>query len=188
MTIERRPITTAPTDRGFSEYLNLLRIPKREIKNSLILDLGSGFNQQFSRDVKDKLPTSKVICLDPSLYLGTTYYPSDFEGDKNPQERRKRIENLSIAADGDALPFKQNSFDRVYALYSVPWQTYAEDTEKVLTNACKVLKTRGIFRAYPILDVQVYEVENVLQKIPDISFKFLQRRGDDTFVLKARKV
>src|SRR5258708_7103447 len=118
-------IPVALTYRIVEDYITELNIPKKELlnPNNLILDLGSGVDQDLSKSIK-KPYKAKIVSLDPSLAIPKAeieQFKSNslikiIRGDPNWKPAEK-----SVAGQSENLPFQDNVFNFVYCLYSVPF-------------------------------------------------------------------
>jgi len=147
--------------RGLSDYERLLDFNRQDLIGKIVLDLGSGRNENFSRDLISQNIKSTVISLNP-----------EYQNEK----KRKNVSNLSdwqknsVAGEGGALPFKDESFDQVLGVYSVSrfsepcylnWadeiqdmhsklrQRDKEESLRWLTEISRVLKPGGQARLFP---------------------------------------
>lgn len=184
------------THRGLFEYLDKLNLTEKELNdpNTLLLDLGSGTKQDFAREMKFLDLKSQVISVDPRLALPLekdlaipgTDRQARREGRLNP------VEN-SIAALGEALPFRSNSFEKIYAMYSVPF--YLEQKADILATLKeihRVLKPGGEFKGFPIIKDQKEILEPLLAELNDIhasfELKYSDDEGDEEWLLTFKKI
>lgn len=187
LNIEKNYNLVAPTDRSLDKYVDILEIPKGELEYSVILNLGSGAYQQFSRDVKNRVYSSRVISIDPSLGLSRKQDVLNFHQHYSARERRKDAQPLTLIADSQALPLEDESVNRLYALYSVPQYVYEAETKQSLLEMTRVLKTNGIARVYPVFENQINDVQDALGGIPGIGIELKQKRNDDAYLLIIKK-
>ena len=169
----------AMTGRGLADYVELLEITEDELDDpdSLILDLGSGMEQNFAKDIRELNLRSKVVSLDPKLGLDenedlessvTPYKDSDREarirGRKNPEPK-------TLAGLSTSLPFQDRTFTRIYAVYSAPYYLrHPEDIKNTLKEMIRVIKPGGVIRAFPIEEEQLEIVETFFQTLGNVSF------------------
>lgn len=174
---------TYMTERGIFGYMDVMEISEKELNdpNALILDLGSGAKQNFARDIQDLGFKAKVISVDPRLGLeeneDLALMPSSEQNER--LVGRKKSMPGTVAAIGEELPFKGESFHKIFALFSVPY--YLEQENEIyqnLTEMIRVLRPGGTIKIFPILGNQVKIIEKFLNKQKDIEFS-LQIRGDE---------
>ncbi len=136
-------------ERGLKDYEGYLGFKGEELKGKIVLDLGSGETELFSRELSQSTPDVKVIALNP---------------DYSAERFRKTMESIpgwqrkSVAAIGQELPFKDEMFDRIYALYSVTAFSSPhlqlgnpEAARQWMSEIVRVLKPGGEARLAPIL-------------------------------------
>jgi len=180
------------TDRGIDDYIKDLDISEEELKdpNMRILDLGSGIQQELSRQSKERGYESKIVSVDPKLSLSLEKDLSklEFSGDRLKRiQARKNLPDDTLAAVAQDLPFKDNSFDRVFAMWSVPG--YIQDPQEirvVLKEMIRVVKDGGIVKAYPLLDEQAPIIRDFLADQPDLEF-FIDETRDLLAIKKIKK-
>lgn len=95
-----------------------------------VLDLGSGRFQMFAREVRDAGFTTSVISVDPKL----AYLDSGSPMNKHNLDAVPGV----LAALAQELPFRDNTFDAVLALFSVP--LYCEDTNCVRRSLLEIIR------------------------------------------------
>lgn len=127
-----------PTDNTLTVYRRDLQFVPESFRGKTILDLGSGEQEIFSKEMEKYGAT--VISLNPKL---------------KEQESRDLLvsrpgwQERSVASRGQELPFKKESFDAVLARWSV--SHYLRENELVLAieQAYEVLKPGGIILLTP---------------------------------------
>lgn len=163
------------TSRDLKRYEKELGFKAEQLKqDSLILDIGSGFNQELPQQLRVKRPDINVISVDPSLALPTSQaildklgiryviQPSSDEAIRVTKEadRKLRLSNTqpdTLAAIAPHLPFKDNSFDYVFDNHGA--FMYSDSTNrllKYLNEIVRVLKSRGTAVIFP-LDLKTEE-------------------------------
>ncbi|TSC75235.1 MAG: hypothetical protein G01um101430_558 [Parcubacteria group bacterium Gr01-1014_30] len=151
--------TTIPTGRSLSDYEKALDFKRDELAGKKVLDLGSGENENLSRELADQ--NTNVVSLNPEYYKAKMGQKVT----RLPDWQRK-----SVAGEAEALPFKDKTFDRIFGLYSVSrfsepsyleWaeekqdmhqKLRQEDKQQVLnwlSEIARVLKVGGEARLYP---------------------------------------
>ena len=122
--------------RGIASYEKILKFKKEDLEDKVVLDLGAGPKARFARDLEESGVHATVISLSPEYADGEQH--ALFKGE---QDKRR----LEVAGIGERLPFQDESFDEVLALYSVSiWS--AENYKKWLPEICRVLKPAGTAR------------------------------------------
>lgn len=125
--------------RGLEIYEKALGFKRKELEGKTVLDLGSGILEKFSRELAAEKIDANVVSLNPD-YIAEEY--------------RKRIKQLpdwqkmSVAGLGEELPFKNGSFDFVFALSSIT--DWAHDPAKICAEIVRVLKDGGSAHIGPI--------------------------------------
>ncbi len=133
---------------GSEGYEETLGFKAEDLEGKKVLDLGSGPKERLSKDLQNRGITVDLVAINPDLGIWST-------------ARRDLIiepywEKKSIAAVGQALPFKTGTFDEVLALYSVSWYTSPEDDENEeaaklwAKEIVRVLKKGGKARIFPV--------------------------------------
>lgn len=166
------------SDWGLDGYANFLGINPIEMKGKLVLDLGAGENEKFSKEAKKE--EINVVSVSPHIL--------------KPKKITKEFLNgwlhQSISARGQQLPFKDNTFDYEVALNSVPFfLPYSEDEYvNFFSEVARTLKPRGKAYFYPILvrydspsqatlPISVEFITGILEKVPDIKFILKEDRS-----------
>ena len=177
---------TYMSDRGIRDYIKNLDIQEKDLYDpeAVILDLGSGIQQDLAKEINKRTPRPKIISIDPRLGLNLEEDLSLMKDDaeKDQQRRvggRKNPEPLTIAALSQNIPLKDNSVEHVYALYSVPYylESDIEGIKKTLHEVIRVTKPGGSIRAFPVVEDRLVDIQNVLQKIKGISFTLTEKES-----------
>lgn len=133
----RLEVSSNITDRNLNEYCYYFGLSPEDLRGKKILDVGSGRKETFSKEAANY--DAEVYSVSPSL--------------KN-WFARKRTQGLffhdsrwpgrSVAARAHGLPFKDQSFDLVTALYSVPYYSQGETTDALsVMDMARVVKKGG---------------------------------------------
>lgn len=135
-------------ERDLENYEGYLGFKREDLKGKVVLDLGSGETELFSRDLKRAEIDADVIALNPDYSIKR--FRKTVE--KIPDWQRK-----SVAAIGQELPFNDGVFDRIFGLYSVtvfsdphPQFGNPEAAKRWLAEIMRVLKPGGEARLAPI--------------------------------------
>lgn len=135
--------------RSFQEYQKELGLEKTEIENKHILDLGSGPTARLERELKGK---AFVVSLSPDYE--DDEYRGWLKGNKGKVEH-------AVAGLGQALPFKEESFDTI-CIYHVFEHTSLEKAEEMTRESIRVLKIGGRVHIMP---VELDELKNRLESL-----------------------
>ena len=135
-------------ERSLKTYEGYLGFKRDDLKGKTVLDLGSGKTELFSRSVRDNGINTNVISLNP-----------DYSLEKSRQSIKEKADwgKKSVAAIGQELPFRDEFFDKILAVYSVasfsnPHKEIGnpEAAEKWVSEIVRVLKPGGEARLAPI--------------------------------------
>jgi SAM-dependent methyltransferase len=184
------------TERDLNGYMKYLEVTIDEITGwGNILEIGSGTEQNFAKEIKEKGYGSKVISIDPRLALPE----SEDLGGMFPEEHearlrgRKNPEPNTIAAFAQNLPIASDSVDAILASRSVPlYISSQKDMDSVLSEMCRVLRGGGEIRIYPVAEgVKKLMVENSLRILPKLQILSWERKqeagSNSNYLLKLRK-
>jgi len=150
------------SDRDFNTYLSLLGITEQDLRG-LVLDLGSGISELFSREAQKK--GINVISVNPKLS------EKIYRSTSAPIEKDTSYERRVVAALAQALPFKNNCFDCVVSVYAVPFYVDSTDLPIVFQEILRILKPGGRAFLSPILTSHRAECETILKDL-SCSFSF----------------
>lgn len=115
-------------------FLDRLGLTVEQIKGKRILDIGSGLNRGFARQVYSA-GGSAIISLEPRASY-----------EQSPKDSRLPL----VAGFAHALPFSDQSFDLIVSSASVPmWLTDKEEIQQAFKEVLRVLKPGGEGRFYP---------------------------------------
>jgi ubiquinone/menaquinone biosynthesis C-methylase UbiE len=159
---------TNMTRRGLTDYVEKLEIPPGELASPdhRILDIGAGAQQELARDAKAAGLRGHIISIDPGLALDEEKDLSriNYSMDKAYRMKgRNHSQPLTIAANGEALPFADQSADAAYAMFSIPyWAKDATQVGTFLSEMGRVVKPGGYGRVYPVKEAQTSIVERWL--------------------------
>ncbi len=142
------------TDRGLSEYQQLAHFSVSFIpENGRVLNIGSGSQQRFEKELKEARSDVEILSVDPSLALREYVIQEEDKSFKKatPERSKLRIESLgnkkgTVAALGQQLPIPSSSIDLALdvhgpAQYAQDWDIYKAYLEEVV----RVLKPGGKF-------------------------------------------
>jgi ubiquinone/menaquinone biosynthesis C-methylase UbiE len=168
------------TWRSFEQISSELDLTNEDLREKLILDLGSG-GAGFAEGIKTHTElSSRVVSLDPNYNLRTL---TEENGDliRDALKEIGEQELPAVAGLSESLPFKDASFDLIISNHAIPWHI-AEDTEKVLksiTEITRVLRPGGEARLHPVDEKTAKVIEDSLGF--DCS---LERRKKEIVIIK----
>lgn len=169
------------TARDMAAYCRLLNITESffnsENEPYLILDLGSGTEQNLAKEVRLKKINAQIVSLDPKLALDEDQdLKVLFKNEENIRiNARKNPEPFTIAGVSTNIPIEDGAFDKIVALYSVPYYLDKNEHEKIestLKEIIRVLKIGGIAKIFPIEPNKKEFINAILESQKDITFKF----------------
>lgn len=172
-------------ERGIEKYEKLLGLPIQEMKGQLVLDIGSGPEEVFSKEVKKK--GINVVSLSPELKYGDMRKSAkgnffDFLHKGFGQGRRQK---KSVGGIIQELPFKDETFDSEVSLFGgIHYLPYLKsEYELAFTEIIRTLKRGGRAYLYPV-NVRDEDKAAFLQLLEELSsqadFKFdLVEKFDD---------
>jgi len=185
------------TERDLSNYMEYLDVTIGEIVRwGKILEIGSGTEQNFAKEIRERGYGNKVISIDPRLALPELIdlggmFPEEHEarlrGRKNPEVN-------TIAALAQNLPIESGSVDAILASRSVPlYISSQEDMDSVLTEMCRVLKVGGEIRIYPVAVGEKRKVVEIslrnLLELEVLSWEIKLEEGSSlNYLLKIKKI
>ena len=125
------------TNRDLESYLQEFGITVEDIKNKKILDLGSGEQELLSKQAEKYGAT--VFSLNPKLKKWWTRKRLRGFIFKDPEWKKR-----SVAATAQEIPFRNQSFDLVVALFSIsPYLAMPENREAAVKEILRTLKIGG---------------------------------------------
>lgn len=171
------------TDRSFDTIIRNLRISLKEImdlpEKSLIVEVGSGTNQNFARAVKELRPDSLVVSIDPTLAIDkegfvtnvtewkgniptAIYYDNYTENSPSEQDYSQRIKDMRVneanktgnvvAALAPNLPLQNESTNLLIDSWAAGYylEKNSDDFINYLKDISRILKPGGFARIYPV--------------------------------------
>ena len=166
-------------ERGLETYQDYLGIKKEDLRGKDILDLGSGETERFSRELKAAGIDANVICVNPDYSI---------ERFRKANSALPDWQKKSVAAIAQELPFKDECFDEVFAVYSIT--VFAspskiggniEATKRWLSEIVRVLKPGGEARIMPLRSFPKSE-EQIWQEDYGPLLEDLKKQGLDVSV------
>lgn len=139
---EQRERESSLTEHDLHIYEKIFGIDVSQWKGKLVLDIGSGINEQFSKEAAQK--GVKVISM---------RVPEDIEGTQIDKKFFENWQKKSVFARGQQMPYEGNSFDREVALNSVPFYLplILEEYKIFFSEVIRTLKPGGQAFFFPIL-------------------------------------
>jgi SAM-dependent methyltransferase len=162
------------TSRSAKEYFHYLQFTGSDMKKwKVVVDLGSGIEQEFARDCKKMGFNTKIISIDPRIAFSEKY---DLQGIVSKNEiikrraARKNPQEGTISAIAQHLPLNSNSVDEILALYSVPlYLRKQSDSDLVFAEIARVLKVDGEARIFPVTKGYENLINNFIGKHKNLS-------------------
>jgi SAM-dependent methyltransferase len=184
------------SERDINQYMDKLNFTNKELdKWKVIVDLGSGTEQEFAKGIKNKGLNNIVISIDARLALPKEIDLKSFFPEEVPARLRGRenSEEGTIAALAQDLPLKKSSIDVFLALHSIP--QYIKDSgevNRVLLNMLGCLKEGGEIRIYPIhKTINLAPIQKFLDENENIlNYKFILKEkieGEEKYLLIIKK-
>lgn len=113
--------------RDLAEYERTFQFDRHQLQGQSILDLGSGPTAKFARELAAAGVKATVISLSPDWL---------FEGHR--KNLREAYDGRSVAAIGQALPFRSHVFDKIFALFV---QDHFTSNEQYINFASEIART-----------------------------------------------
>lgn len=197
--LDKNPNFTA--NREMESVGRFLGINEGDLKNKKVLDLGSG-NASVAQELS--LKGIEVHSLD--LLCKPIETPKHSVGpfvSKFGQDAYDKAKAKAVTGQAEYLPYRDESFDTVIALFSIPFYSPDEaHLEQVLKEIVRVLKNGGEARLGPLY-MQILEKETftkdenekrtenilgtILRKISDCEYKFDWTRNNAMLIIKKPK-
>jgi ubiquinone/menaquinone biosynthesis C-methylase UbiE len=153
------PLTIRDVD-GYCECLNVDRGYFNKA-GEIILDLGSGLFQDLARSANRNGLKSEIISVDPTLsaqsnnihFARTEKYVNKL--DNHPK---------TVSAYSELLPFRENTFDKIIALFSIPF--YSQSTKHFIQSLQEMIRSVKIggeikISPYPVIGNPKVDYEKV---------------------------
>lgn len=174
------------SERGLEFYEERLGISRDQLKNKMILDLGSGKETALAEDVSVKVEGAKVVSLSP--HYSDPHYQKELEN--NPQKDR------AVAAVAEKLPFRDGTFDYVFAIRSVPYYFHGRDEDEketkiniktIFSEAMRLLNPGGEARFNPYNELDIQCLKEVLDKTENGAEFEISENEESQFLMLKRK-
>jgi SAM-dependent methyltransferase len=125
---------TEPTARSFNQYCRMFGYTRENLKNKVILDIGSGFSY-FAQEARAF--GARVVKLDRNYSILA------------PEEKEEKRDAVTAAAQ--YLPFKDNIFDETISSYCL----YHIETgiNKTIQEMIRVTKPNGKIKIHPVYGI-----------------------------------
>ncbi len=152
------------SNRGLDKYLLDLKLTKEELSGKRILDLGSG-TRRFAKEVEDNGIKAEVFSIDPIFEDPNQKVEkgADELAGQLAETDRPSITKKTVAALGENLPFKDNSFDLILAEYSLPAHATSEkQIDEFFQDAIRSLRVGGELRFCPPVNLQRKELSKYI--------------------------
>lgn len=131
--------------RDIDRYAQEINRNPVEYARKRTLEIGSGGKLKFARDLEKMQIQAEVVSVSPA-------FTQDAARERALYETESDASKLVVAAEGAALPFPDNSFDRVVSLHvaeHVPTRAYLLD---MIKEAVRVVRPLGTVDVMPLWD------------------------------------
>jgi ubiquinone/menaquinone biosynthesis C-methylase UbiE len=149
--------------RDLEDYKENLGFDEKDLEGKTVLDLGSGSLEKLSRELKKKGIDANVVSLNPDYVLEK--YRKIIANQKDWQKK-------SAAGIAQELPFRDDTFDKIFSLEAVTFYMDAlhesKDAEAWAKEVVRVLKPGGEARLGEILGMKGEAKQEAWQKIIDM--------------------
>ena len=139
-------LASGSSNMGLETYLNTLGITEQDLKG-LVLDLGSGNMERFSREASQI--GKVVVSLNPKL-VGSNVVSEAKEGEgfengwfSDYIESNVPWQRRSVAAIAQRLPFGNETFDTIVSTAAVPGYLARDDYHAAVDEIVRILKPGG---------------------------------------------
>lgn len=160
------------SDRGLDKYLLDLNLTKEELVGKRILDLGSG-TRRFAKEVEDNGIVAEVFSVDPIFEDPSQKIEkgADELASQLAETNRLSVTKKTVAALGENLPFKNDSFDLILAEYSLPVHATSEkQIDEFFHDSIRSLRVGGELRFCPPANLQSKELTAYIEhKLTELS-------------------
>src|SRR3989338_3849917 len=154
------------SDRGLDKYLLDLNLTKEVLVGKRILDLGSG-TRRFAKEMEDNGIVADVFSVDPIFEDPNKKIEkgADELGGQLSETDRPSIAKKTVAALGENLPFRDNSFDFILAEYSLPAHSTSEkQIDEFFQSSIRSLRVGGELRFCPPVNLQMKELTAYIER------------------------
>ncbi|MBI1974851.1 MAG: class I SAM-dependent methyltransferase [Parcubacteria group bacterium] len=139
--------------RGLAEAKDYLGLDADDFKNKAVLDLGSGY-AMLAQDLAEQ-GIKNVISLDPFTVPKESFKPSETDAPKRRGDELRAAKERAVHGFGEALPFRNDTFDLIVAMYSVPYYTETPQQARVIFwEIWRTLKPGGEARIFPLVEAR----------------------------------
>ena len=125
--------STFEANRSLDELEKILNFNREELRGKVILDLGASKHAQLDNDLQKNNIDAVVISLSPAYT----------EEQKRKELKEKNPKRIYIAALGDELPFKEESFDVVISSHVLEHLPSRTVFLTIISEIIRVLKKGG---------------------------------------------
>ncbi len=149
--------------RSLEAYEKQLQFDRNDLQHKNILDLGSGSEQKFAKELEESGIHAMVVSFSP-----------DYSQKEIADAARDAYENSDMVAGvGQKLPFKDGSFDRVFGFHF--FEHTSEDVFlKIIREVCRVVNREGYAKIGPVYDSSWNPWDSVMRNedIKDLTEKY----------------
>ena len=133
-----------PGGRGLADYERIMMFNREELRGKRVLDLGCGPEVKFARELTEASVDAKIVSLS-----------ADFYDQKYLDVARSVYDGQLVAGLAQELPFEDNSFDRIFALYVEDHFISLDIYESAIREMARVLARGGVAKMGPLLKAQM---------------------------------
>lgn len=143
--------------RDLATYERLFQFDHSELAGKNVLDLGAGPQAKFAKELDESdNPPNIVVSFSP-----------DFVNTDHAKEVQEAYDKNIVTGVGQALPFKDGSFDYIYALFVFNHLNSNDAWNLIVQEAARVLAPGGIARVGPLVDEMLEGAETSARSNPE---------------------
>lgn len=154
-----------PGGRDLVRYAEVFSIKPESLRGKTVLDLGSGPEAKLERQLREQGITDRVVSLSPDYAV---------EGTREKLLSANQ-EAASVAGVGQALPFRDQSFDAVFSLHTFEHITHAA-FESMIKESARILKGGGEAHFGPVFADDDYNPYALVEDNNDLR-DYLRQQG-----------
>ena len=144
---------------NYAKWLSLDTELFRNFAGKRVLDLGTDKNARFAQDLEEAgIKTERVVSVSPAFT------------DEKVRSQMEKTSGMLVAAMGEALPFRDQSFDRVISAHTIEFIDSYKRYVAFLKETARVLAPGGVAYIGPIPDDFLQDEEGKYdpKKLPEL--------------------
>ncbi|MDA2922577.1 class I SAM-dependent methyltransferase [Patescibacteria group bacterium AH-259-L07] len=162
--------------RSYEQIASELHLTDEDIKNKIIVDIGSG-GSDFAAQINNRPElASRTLSIDPNFNLGVLSGDNkDLMKDAVAEIKQNQLD--AVAGLSEELPIKDECVDLIISNHAIPWHI-SDNPEKVarsIEEMLRILKPGGEIRLNPIDDEIFTMVKNTVDKYDEVE---ISRHGE----------